>query len=236
MRHIRLKVRTRIYLGFAVLVVLSLGIAAFGVYQLSGVSTNVGKMDLLATSTQRVLTITRQLEAIRRAETRHRSLNALGMAGSSDPSRGEHTTRHTRSGALSCAVLLRTFCTVNSTASRLAARLPRGRGGEKDIDAHKGNLSLRCHPVHRETAATVIRCTYATPNRTARSLRNVSASLLNRSISDPTAAASAESDASRPSVRNSCLRCCSVSEETFPIRRSRWSSTMNCPAVFIRRP
>jgi hypothetical protein len=39
MRHIRLKVRTRIYLGFAVLVVLSLGIAAFGVYQLSGVST-----------------------------------------------------------------------------------------------------------------------------------------------------------------------------------------------------
>ena len=71
MRHIRLKVRTRIYLGFAVLVVLSLGIAAFGVYQLSGVSTNVGKMDLLATSTQRVLTITRQLEAIRRAETRY---------------------------------------------------------------------------------------------------------------------------------------------------------------------
>ena len=71
MRHIRLKVRTRIYLGFAVLVVLSLGIAAFGVYQLSGVSTNVGKMDLLATNTQRVLTITRQLEAIRRAETRY---------------------------------------------------------------------------------------------------------------------------------------------------------------------
>jgi hypothetical protein len=76
-------------------------------------------------------------------------------------------------------------------------------------------------------------CAYATPNSTARSLRNVSASLLNRSISDPTAAASAESDASRPSVRNSCLRCCSVSEETFPIRRSRWSSTMNCPAVPI---
>ena len=49
-----------------------------------------------------------------------------------------------------------------------------------------------------------------------------------------TAAASAESDASRPSVRNSCLRCCSVSEETFPIRRSRWSSTMNCPAVPIQ--
>ena len=71
MRRIRLKVRTRIYLGFAVLVVLSLGIAAFGVYQLSGVSTNVGTMDVLAANTQRLLTITRQLEAMRRAETRY---------------------------------------------------------------------------------------------------------------------------------------------------------------------
>ena len=80
----------------------------------------------------------------------------------------------------------------------------------------KGNLSLRCHPVHRETAATVIRCAYATPNRTAQSLRNVAVSLHKRSISDPTAAASAEFNASRPSARNSCLRCCSVSEETLP--------------------
>ena len=71
MRRIRLKVRTRIYLGFAVLVVLSLGIAAFGVYQLSGVGPNVGTMDVLAANTQRLLTITRQLEAMRRAETRY---------------------------------------------------------------------------------------------------------------------------------------------------------------------
>ena len=67
----RLKVRTRIYLGFAVLVALSLGLVGFGVYQLSGIGVQVGKMDALAGNTQRVLLATRELEAIRRAETRY---------------------------------------------------------------------------------------------------------------------------------------------------------------------
>jgi methyl-accepting chemotaxis protein len=71
MGFIRLKVRTRIYLGFAALVVLSLGIAVFGVMQLSGVDVNVTKMDALAGNTQRVLTLTRKLEAMRRSETRY---------------------------------------------------------------------------------------------------------------------------------------------------------------------
>lgn len=65
-----LKVRTRIYLGFAALVVLSLGIAGFGVMQISGIGTNVAAMDRLASVTQRVLNTARNLEAIRRAETR----------------------------------------------------------------------------------------------------------------------------------------------------------------------
>ena len=56
MGFIRLKVRTRIYLGFAALVVLSLGIAIFGVMQLSGVGSNVGTMNALAGNTDRVLT------------------------------------------------------------------------------------------------------------------------------------------------------------------------------------
>jgi hypothetical protein len=30
------------------------------------------------------------------------------------------------------------------------------------------------------------------------------------------------------------LRCSSVSDETFPRRRSWWSSAMNCPAAVIR--
>ncbi|HEY1934630.1 MAG TPA: methyl-accepting chemotaxis protein [Acetobacteraceae bacterium] len=67
----QLRVRTRIYLGFGALVVLSLGIAVFGVYQLSGIDTSVGKMDALAANTQRVLTVTRLLQAVGQAETQY---------------------------------------------------------------------------------------------------------------------------------------------------------------------
>jgi hypothetical protein len=75
---------------------------------------------------------------------------------------------------------------------------------------------------------------YVTPNRSERSLRSVAASLSNLSISSSTAAARAVSGAFQPSLRTSCLRCCSVSEETFPRRRSRWSSAMNRQAAVIR--
>jgi methyl-accepting chemotaxis protein len=73
MDFIRLKVRTRIYLGFTALIVLSLGIAGFGVYQLSGIGGHVRTMDVLAGVTQRVLSVTRNLEAIRSAETNYLS-------------------------------------------------------------------------------------------------------------------------------------------------------------------
>ena len=53
------------------LVALSLGIAVFGVQQLSGIGNNVGKMNALAGNTERVLKLTRDLEANRRAETRY---------------------------------------------------------------------------------------------------------------------------------------------------------------------
>jgi methyl-accepting chemotaxis protein len=67
----RLRVRTRIYLGFGAPIVLGLCLAVFGVYELGEVRTEVGKMDALAGNTQRVLTVTRDLEAIRRAQTRY---------------------------------------------------------------------------------------------------------------------------------------------------------------------
>ena len=66
-----LKVRTRIYVGFAVLIALGVGIAAFGTVQFSAVGVSVGKMDALAANSNRVLAVTRNLEAIRRAETRY---------------------------------------------------------------------------------------------------------------------------------------------------------------------
>jgi len=67
----RLRVRTRIYLGFGAPIVLGLCLAVFGVYELGEVHTEVTKMDVLAGNTQRVLTVTRDLEAIRRAQTRY---------------------------------------------------------------------------------------------------------------------------------------------------------------------
>jgi len=60
----RLRVRTRIYLGYAVSVVIALGVAIFGAYELSGVGRNVGRMDGLAGNTQRVLEVARRLTAI----------------------------------------------------------------------------------------------------------------------------------------------------------------------------
>ena len=75
---------------------------------------------------------------------------------------------------------------------------------------------------------------YATPNTAFRSLRSVAASRSNRLISEPTAAERIRSEASRPSLRNSCLRCCSVSPETFPPRRSDCSCAINSAAAVIR--
>jgi methyl-accepting chemotaxis protein len=66
----RLRIRTRIPLGFGALVVLGLATTLFGVAQLGTVDADVRGMDTLAGNMQRVLSVTRALEATRRAETR----------------------------------------------------------------------------------------------------------------------------------------------------------------------
>ena len=71
MGFLHLKVRTRIYFGFGVLVALSVGIAGFGVYQFSRVGASTETLGILAGNTQRVLGATYRLEAVRRAETRY---------------------------------------------------------------------------------------------------------------------------------------------------------------------
>lgn len=68
MSIIRLKIAARIYLGFAALVILSLGIVGFGGYQLASIGANLGTMDGLAGNLQRALAVSRQIEAVRRAE------------------------------------------------------------------------------------------------------------------------------------------------------------------------
>jgi methyl-accepting chemotaxis protein len=71
MRFNRLSIRARIYAGFGALVLLGAALAGFGVYRLSDIGVEVGKMDALAGNVQRVLLATRNLEAVRRAETRY---------------------------------------------------------------------------------------------------------------------------------------------------------------------
>jgi methyl-accepting chemotaxis protein len=68
----KLKVRTRIYAGFGVIVTLGLAIAMFGVAQLSSVTKQVHTMDALSGNVGRVAGVTADLEAIRRAEARYR--------------------------------------------------------------------------------------------------------------------------------------------------------------------
>ncbi|HUN42513.1 MAG TPA: methyl-accepting chemotaxis protein [Acetobacteraceae bacterium] len=67
----RFRVRTRIYLGYAILIALTLGIAVFGTFELSGVGRNVGKMDALAGNTQRSLQVARHLTMIGLAQSRY---------------------------------------------------------------------------------------------------------------------------------------------------------------------
>ena len=71
----RLKISSRIYVGFGLLIILGLGVAGFGAYQFSDIGKQVGKMTLLSVDMQRVLQAKSQLETIRREETRYR-LNA----------------------------------------------------------------------------------------------------------------------------------------------------------------
>ena len=79
MRFDRLRIRTRIYAGFLTLVLLGAALAGFGVYRMSDIGIQVRKMNALAGNVQRVLLATRNLEAVRRAETRY-LLDAGDMA------------------------------------------------------------------------------------------------------------------------------------------------------------
>ncbi len=69
----RLRVRTRITLGFGLLVALALGVAGFGIYQVSGVGNQARLMTDMSVSMRRVLTIARLVEAMSGAETRYRA-------------------------------------------------------------------------------------------------------------------------------------------------------------------
>ena len=72
MQFLRLGLRSRLYLGFAVLVAFGLGVAAFGMLGLSGVAMSVKNMDAISGNLVRVQSVARRLEVINRAANRYR--------------------------------------------------------------------------------------------------------------------------------------------------------------------
>ncbi|WP_210207649.1 hypothetical protein, partial [Rhodoplanes elegans] len=70
MRHLRLKLATRIYSGFGVALLFAVGIAAFGAVGLLSIESRVETMSMLADGNARALQITNDLEVMRRAALR----------------------------------------------------------------------------------------------------------------------------------------------------------------------
>ena len=67
-----MKVRTRIYAGFAAVVAISAGLSAFGIFENSQVATQVTHLSRMSANLVRILAASEQLEAMRRAETNFR--------------------------------------------------------------------------------------------------------------------------------------------------------------------
>ncbi len=71
MSLLRLRIKGRLYAGFAALVLLGLALAGFGMWQLAAVQGQVEKMTALADNTSRVLELSAHFQAIRRANLRY---------------------------------------------------------------------------------------------------------------------------------------------------------------------
>ena len=88
----RLRVRTRIALGFGLLVALTLGVAGFGIYQVSGVGNQARLMTDMSVNMRRVLTIARLVEGLSGAETRYRAEPDAATLGLQQSSRAQAET------------------------------------------------------------------------------------------------------------------------------------------------
>jgi methyl-accepting chemotaxis protein len=71
MSLLRLRIGGRLYAGFAALVLFGLALAAFAVWRLSGIQTQVAKMVVLSEQQTRVLEVVGEIHAIRRAILRY---------------------------------------------------------------------------------------------------------------------------------------------------------------------
>ena len=67
-----IKVRARITLGFVVIILIAGGVALYGLKRLNDVGEQAGRMNQLSAGVVRAMTISQDLEALRRAEVRYR--------------------------------------------------------------------------------------------------------------------------------------------------------------------
>jgi methyl-accepting chemotaxis protein len=71
MKLLRLGLKTRIYCGFGVLVLMGAGLAAFGIWELSTISFNVERMGVLGDNTARITEAEGKIQIVRRASLRY---------------------------------------------------------------------------------------------------------------------------------------------------------------------
>jgi hypothetical protein len=113
---------------------------------------------------------------------------------------------------------------------------PHGRNARDRDAARVDRLALWRHSSLRPRLLLIfIEINYPLLNNPALICRRVAASRSTRSISETIVAVSADFGASQPSVRHVCVRRCSVSEQTFLIRRSRRRLAMIWPVLLSFR-
>ncbi len=127
MRLFRLGLRARLYLGFAVLVASGLGMAAFGMLGLSGVTQSVGRMENYSGNLVRMLDVLRQLEVIEGAANRYRTnVNANSLKDMQD-GEAQAATELTDAGKVALSEQRRMLRWHQSHPAR-GRRRPRGGG------------------------------------------------------------------------------------------------------------
>jgi methyl-accepting chemotaxis protein len=67
----QLRISTRIYAGFGLLIVIAMGLAGFGINRLSGISAQIGRLGSITDNTSRVQEVMLRIESIRRGVVRY---------------------------------------------------------------------------------------------------------------------------------------------------------------------
>jgi hypothetical protein len=84
-----MSIKSKLYAGFALLVLISVALTVYAITQFNGIKTNVATLNTLADSTGKVMEIERQLEAMRRATLRFAYDHDEGAAKETEQAAGK---------------------------------------------------------------------------------------------------------------------------------------------------